>query len=105
LSRFQINGIVPVIPTPFGPDEIDWAGLRGLLDFAASVDVSGVFSTARSLISWIVSALLEIQLEGQSPLLGTRCDDAVAESPNTKIGISVHFLSAALTPTERKRER
>src|SRR2546422_827901 len=36
LSKFQIDGIVPVIPTPFDADEeIDWAALRSLLDFAA----------------------------------------------------------------------
>lgn len=43
MSKFQIDGIVPVIPTPFGPqEEIDWVALRGLLDFAAGADVSGV---------------------------------------------------------------
>src|SRR5437667_12163049 len=40
LSKFQIDGIVPVIPTPFDADEeIDWAALRSLLDFAAGADV------------------------------------------------------------------
>jgi dihydrodipicolinate synthase/N-acetylneuraminate lyase len=43
LSKFQIDGIVPVIPTPFTPaEEIDWAALRSLLDFAAGTDLSGV---------------------------------------------------------------
>jgi dihydrodipicolinate synthase/N-acetylneuraminate lyase len=43
VNKFQIEGIVPVIPTPFGPDEeIDWAALRKLLDFAASADVNAV---------------------------------------------------------------
>jgi len=43
LSKFQIDGIVPVIPTPFGPEEeIDWGALRSLLDFAAGASVNGV---------------------------------------------------------------
>lgn len=43
MSEFQIDGIVPVIPTPFSPDEeIDWAALRRLLDFAVNVDVNAV---------------------------------------------------------------
>src|SRR5207244_3861093 len=43
LSKFQIDGIVPVIPTPFDADEeIDWAALRSLLDFAAVADVGAV---------------------------------------------------------------
>ncbi len=43
LSKFQIDGIVSVIPTPFTPaEEIDWAALRSLLDFAAGADLSGV---------------------------------------------------------------
>ena len=32
--KFQIRGIVPVVPTPFKSDqEIDWEGLRALIDF------------------------------------------------------------------------
>jgi 2-keto-3-deoxy-L-arabinonate dehydratase len=43
VNNFQIDGIVPVIPTPFTADEeIDWAALRRLLDFAASADVNAV---------------------------------------------------------------
>src|SRR5438552_8194495 len=43
LSKFQIDGIVPVIPTPFDADEeINWAALRSLLDFAAGADVGAV---------------------------------------------------------------
>jgi dihydrodipicolinate synthase/N-acetylneuraminate lyase len=42
-QQFQIDGIVPVIPTPFHPDqEIDWAALRSLLDFAACAEVNAV---------------------------------------------------------------
>jgi dihydrodipicolinate synthase/N-acetylneuraminate lyase len=43
LSKFKIDGIVPVIPTPFTTDEeLDWAALRRLLDFAAAVGVDAV---------------------------------------------------------------
>ena len=43
LSEFKIDGIVPIIPTPFDVDEeIDWAVLRGLLDFAAPAEVEAV---------------------------------------------------------------
>src|SRR5690242_16655855 len=32
---FHIDGIVPIIPTPFlGDDRPDWESLRGLVDFA-----------------------------------------------------------------------
>src|SRR5437667_9437416 len=47
LSKFQIDGIVPVIPTPFDADEeIDWAALRSLLDFAAGAGVGRVWLPA-----------------------------------------------------------
>src|SRR5436853_6778166 len=52
LSKFQIDGIVPVIPTPFDADEeIDWAALRSLLDFAAAEDggAVGLLSYARGI--------------------------------------------------------
>jgi 4-hydroxy-tetrahydrodipicolinate synthase len=43
LCKFKIEGIVPIVPTPFRADEeIDWAALRGLLDFAAVADVEAV---------------------------------------------------------------
>jgi len=43
LNKFQIDGIVPVIPTPFDlHEEIDWAALRGLLDFAVGADANAV---------------------------------------------------------------
>ena len=43
VSQFQIDGIVPVIPTPFSRnEEIDWAALRRLLDFAAGAEVNAV---------------------------------------------------------------
>jgi 2-keto-3-deoxy-L-arabinonate dehydratase len=43
LSEFKIDGIVPIIPTPFNVDEeIDWAVLRRLLDFAAHAEVEAV---------------------------------------------------------------
>ena len=43
MSEFQIDGIIPVIPTPFGPEEeFDWAALRSLLDFAAGAGVNAV---------------------------------------------------------------
>lgn len=43
MSKFQIDGIVPVIPIPFDShEEIDWIALRSLLDFAAGADVNAV---------------------------------------------------------------
>ena len=43
MSEFQIDGVVPVVPTPFDPEEeIDWVALRRLLDFAASAEVNAV---------------------------------------------------------------
>jgi len=35
VREFRIDGIVPIIPTPFfADDRPDWASLRGLVDFA-----------------------------------------------------------------------
>jgi dihydrodipicolinate synthase/N-acetylneuraminate lyase len=43
LSKFKIDGIVPIVPTPFAVDEeVDWTALRRLLDFAAAADVDAV---------------------------------------------------------------
>lgn len=43
MSRFSIEGIVPIIPTPFtGKGYIDWAALSGLLDFAVGGRVCAV---------------------------------------------------------------
>ena len=39
----NLNGIVPIIPTPFDLEEqIDWQAMRQLLDFACSVDIAAV---------------------------------------------------------------
>jgi 4-hydroxy-tetrahydrodipicolinate synthase len=39
----KINGIIPVIPTPFDENEgIDWRALEHLLDFACGIDVCAV---------------------------------------------------------------
>jgi dihydrodipicolinate synthase/N-acetylneuraminate lyase len=36
-SEFQLRGIVPIVPTPFKENqEVDWKGLRSLLDFACA---------------------------------------------------------------------
>jgi 2-keto-3-deoxy-L-arabinonate dehydratase len=38
MNRFRINGIVPIIPTPFTVEEkIDWPSLRRSVDFACAV--------------------------------------------------------------------
>jgi 4-hydroxy-tetrahydrodipicolinate synthase len=43
LSRFNIDGIVPIIPTAFSQEEkIDWTALRSLLDFASVIDIEAV---------------------------------------------------------------
>lgn len=39
----DLNGIVPIIPTPFGPEEqIDRQAFRQLLDFACSTDLAAI---------------------------------------------------------------
>jgi dihydrodipicolinate synthase/N-acetylneuraminate lyase len=39
----HIDGIIPIIPTPFDHEEqIEWCALRQLLEFACSADVAGV---------------------------------------------------------------
>jgi len=43
MPQININGIVPIIPTPFLPDgSPDWNSLKGLLDFAVRAGVSAV---------------------------------------------------------------
>jgi len=43
LSNFTINGIVPIVPTPFDSDEeIDWGALGNLLDFAVAAHVEAI---------------------------------------------------------------
>lgn len=43
MNAFKIDGIAPIIPTPFnGDEEIDWTVFRRLLDFAAYADVQAV---------------------------------------------------------------
>jgi dihydrodipicolinate synthase/N-acetylneuraminate lyase len=40
---FEINGVVPIVPTPFAPDgSIDWAALEPLLNFAVDAHVCAV---------------------------------------------------------------
>lgn len=42
-ETLKINGIVPIIPTPFDTRQsISWDGLCGLLDFACAIDVCAV---------------------------------------------------------------
>jgi len=43
MATFEIDGVLPVIPTPFTRDGgLDWAALDGLLEFAISAGVCGV---------------------------------------------------------------
>ena len=43
MPQFEIDGIVPIVPTPFLPDgSPDWDSLERLLDFAVSANVSAV---------------------------------------------------------------
>jgi len=43
IHRVSINGIVPIIPTPFTNEEsIDWPALRHLIDFACAADACAV---------------------------------------------------------------
>jgi len=42
-KQMKVDGIIPIIPTPFDESEqVDWSALRALLDFACSIDVSAV---------------------------------------------------------------
>ena len=43
MNTFRIDGIVPVVPTPFDAnEEVDWTTLRSLLDFASGAEVDAV---------------------------------------------------------------
>jgi dihydrodipicolinate synthase/N-acetylneuraminate lyase len=43
LREFKVDGVIPIIPTPFQADEkIDWAALCSLLDFASALDIEAV---------------------------------------------------------------
>ncbi len=42
-NQMKVDGIIPIIPTPFDDTEqVDWCAMRALLDFACSVEVSAV---------------------------------------------------------------
>jgi len=42
-SNLRVNGIVPIIPTPFDvSDKIDWPSLRRMVDFACAADASAM---------------------------------------------------------------
>jgi dihydrodipicolinate synthase/N-acetylneuraminate lyase len=42
-KEFKIDGVIPIIPTPFTADEqIDWKSLRSLIDFARAADACAV---------------------------------------------------------------
>jgi 2-keto-3-deoxy-L-arabinonate dehydratase len=41
--EFRVNGIIPIIPTPFTAEEqVDWPSLRRLLDFACAVGACAI---------------------------------------------------------------
>ncbi len=43
MQQLKIDGVVPIVPTPFLHDgSIDWASLQGLLEFALQGGVSAV---------------------------------------------------------------
>ena len=43
MRNFEVNGILPIVPTPFTPDDgLDFEGLASLLDFAVRAQVCGV---------------------------------------------------------------
>jgi dihydrodipicolinate synthase/N-acetylneuraminate lyase len=43
VTSFAIDGVVPIIPTPFtAVEQIDWKSLRDLIDFACAADVCAV---------------------------------------------------------------
>ena len=43
MATFEINGVLPVVPTPFAHDgDLEWAALDGLLEFAIKARVCGV---------------------------------------------------------------
>ena len=45
--QIKIDGIVPIIPTPFDEKEqIDWATLSALLEFACGIDVCAIYLPA-----------------------------------------------------------
>ncbi len=43
MAKFKVDGILPIIPTPFSADDVvDFAALEGLLEFAIDARVCGV---------------------------------------------------------------
>jgi dihydrodipicolinate synthase/N-acetylneuraminate lyase len=46
-QTFNINCVIPIIPTPFDEEEsIDWSAFSRLLDFACEIDICAVYSLA-----------------------------------------------------------
>src|ERR1017187_10193428 len=43
MATFKINGVLPIVPTPFTRDgRIEWKALENLLEFAINANVCGV---------------------------------------------------------------
>ncbi len=43
MNEIHVNGIIPIIPTPFTAEElVDWPSLRRLVDFAFAAGVCAV---------------------------------------------------------------
>src|SRR5437763_220011 len=87
--QMKIDGIVPIVPTPFNVEgEIEWGELLQLLDFAASVDVCAVClpAYASEFYKLSVAERQEIvgvaagHLKGRLPVIGQANSASAAEA-------------------------
>ena len=66
-NRFRINGVVPIIPTPFTEeDKIDWPSLRRLVDFACATGACGMCLPAYASEFYKLSETERLQLVSEA---------------------------------------
>ena len=86
--RLKIDGIVPIIPTPFTADErIDWESQQDLIDFAAAIDVCAVCLPAYA------SEFYKLSEDERQGLVAAAVSRAAGRVP---VVAQVNFASAAL---------
>jgi len=105
-NRQGINGIVPIIPTPFTADEkIDWAALRGLVEFACASGSAAVCLPAYASEFYKLSENERLQTvrcavkqaAGRIPVLGQVNFTGIAQAK--EIGGEVQRLGASAIAT------
>lgn len=92
-QKFEINGIIPIVPTPFDEKErIDWRALDQLLDFACGIDVCAVCLPAYASEFYKLSDAERRQIIARAV---EQCDTRVPVVAQANAGAAVHAAELA----------